>query len=323
MNQFLFGIKREYWEYKRLLIIMPVIVTGIFCLIAIVATFAHNGGDSIFRDMDDSVKIDISIDGSDVTQDRTAGDNKKVTVPGDSEGKDVSPDEQEGAKQPSVTDEDGDFWFTGVYLAAAWLAALFYALSSLYNDRRDKSILYWKTMPVSDLTTVLSKFCFTVLGFSLIAVAVSLISGLIFIAYANIALPAELVARDSAGMNFSMMVVWPLATIFLALVWCAPVFALMLFVSAWAKKMPFLMLIVPVIVIRLVEKIVFGSDRIFSFLVAHSPFTLLESHSQMDGVGQYLQTYLVDSFASLLMGLVVAAVLIWGAAWHRKYRFEL
>lgn len=348
MNQFLFGIKREYWEYKRLLVIMPMIVTGIFCLMAIVATFSHHVEDSFLSEMDDSIKIDISVDGEELSVDEP---NKKSTGLKPDGEPDSEPDGQNGQReesqllntesQPLNTEsqplntksdvkseaggktEDETFWYVGAYLAAAWLAALFYSLSSLYNDRRDKSILYWKTMPVSDLTTVLSKYCFAILGFGIVAIAISWVSGVVLMTYANIALPADMVARDSAGMNFSMMVIWPTAVLLLALVWCAPVFALVLFVSARAKKMPFLMLVVPIIVVRIIERILFSTDYVFGFLNAHSPFTLLETYAQVDTVGQYLHTFLIDSFGSLLLGLVVAAILIYSAAWHRQHRFEL
>src|SRR5271165_2660946 len=39
----------------------------------------------------------------------------------------------------------------------AFLVGIFYSLDALHGERRDRSILFWKSMPVSDLTTVLSK----------------------------------------------------------------------------------------------------------------------------------------------------------------------
>src|SRR5579864_7071220 len=41
----------------------------------------------------------------------------------------------------------------GTYL----FVAAFYCLDALQGERRDRSILFWKSLPVSDLTTVLSK----------------------------------------------------------------------------------------------------------------------------------------------------------------------
>src|ERR1041384_962380 len=39
----------------------------------------------------------------------------------------------------------------------AFIVGVFYCLDALYGERRDRSILFWKSLPVSDLTTVLSK----------------------------------------------------------------------------------------------------------------------------------------------------------------------
>src|SRR5512138_2283284 len=56
------------------------------------------------------------------------------------------------------------FALTTPYSYAAWLLILtafivgvFYCLDALHGERRDRSILFWKSLPVSDLTTVLSK----------------------------------------------------------------------------------------------------------------------------------------------------------------------
>jgi hypothetical protein len=39
----------------------------------------------------------------------------------------------------------------------AFIVGVFYCLDALHSERRDRSILFWKSLPVSDLTTVLSK----------------------------------------------------------------------------------------------------------------------------------------------------------------------
>ena len=38
-----------------------------------------------------------------------------------------------------------------------FIVGVFYCLDALHGERRDRSILFWKSLPVSDLTTVLSK----------------------------------------------------------------------------------------------------------------------------------------------------------------------
>src|SRR4029077_929947 len=42
-----------------------------------------------------------------------------------------------------------------VLIFTAFIVGVFYCLDALYGERRDRSILFWKSLPVSDLTTVL------------------------------------------------------------------------------------------------------------------------------------------------------------------------
>lgn len=296
MNDFIFGLKREYWEYKRLLVIVPLIVTAIFFLMAMAATWTYDIPEAQLAELDSEIEIAV----------------------GDKESQNQANEgEIEGEKK------DEKFWFSGVYLASAWMAALFYALSSLYRDRRDKSILYWKTMPVSELQNVLSKYVFSVVGFSAMAIIFSWISAIILIAYAHLVFPPEMLPDGDSGMSFEKLVVWPFLAIAMALVWCAPIFALFLYASSRAKRMPVLTLLVPLVLIIAIEGIIFRSNEIRGFLFAHSPFALLKEFSEMENAGQFLKTYLVDSVPSLILGLLIAAIFFWRAAWHRNHNFEL
>jgi hypothetical protein len=178
-------------------------------------------------------------------------------------------------------------------------------------------------MPVSEVQTVIVKFLFAVLGFSIVAIGISWVSAVVLMSYAHLVLPAEYLANDTTGMSFSTLVVWPVIAVLVSLLWCAPVFSVLLYVSARVKKMPFLTLLVSVVVVRVIERIVFSSDYVFDFLVAHSPFGLISDFSEMNTVGEFLHTFLVDSFPSLVLGLLISAVLIWRTAWHRDNNFEI
>lgn len=318
MNQILFGLKREYWEHKRLLLTLPIIVTTLFCLVAIVATWQHHFSDS-------GVSISIHPDGESVDL-HVSVDNEDVILidkdSNDSSSDDLATEETQASEHEPSSQED-EFWFIGIYLGVAWLAALFYAQSTLFNDRRDKSILYWKTMPVSELQTVLSKYLFAIFGFSFVAIGVGLITSVILMGYAQFVFPPEMLAEDTAGMRPNKLLLWPILAVLSAVLWCAPVFALFLFVSAWSKKMPLLMLLVIVIVIRLIERILFSSDHVFDFISMHSPFYLLGVISESESSAEFLSFFFVESFLSLVLGLLIAAVLIWRTAWYRDHRFEL
>ncbi len=60
-------------------------------------------------------------------------------------------------------------------MAAAFIVGIFYSLDALHGERRDRSILFWKSLPVSDLTTVLSKATIPLVILPLLTFAIALV----------------------------------------------------------------------------------------------------------------------------------------------------
>src|ERR1051325_10544093 len=60
----------------------------------------------------------------------------------------------------------------------AFIVGIFYCLDALYGERRDRSVLFWKSLPVSDLTTVLSKATIPLLVLPIIAFIIILVTQL-------------------------------------------------------------------------------------------------------------------------------------------------
>src|SRR6476659_1714562 len=60
------------------------------------------------------------------------------------------------AKQRALISEPYDV-AAMMLIFTVFIVGVFYCLDALYGERRDRSILFWKSLPVSDLTTVLSK----------------------------------------------------------------------------------------------------------------------------------------------------------------------
>src|SRR5436190_14511216 len=59
-------------------------------------------------------------------------------------------------------------------MATTFVVGIFYCLEALHGERRDRSILFWKSLPVSDLITVLSKACIPIVILPLITIAITL-----------------------------------------------------------------------------------------------------------------------------------------------------
>ena len=150
---------------------------------------------------------------------------------------------------------------------AVMVVGWFYCLESLQGERRDRSILFWKSLPVSDLTTVLSKatipfLVLPVLSFGLVIITLLLMLGL------GAIVP---LAGSAADM-------WPrlpplrlsgLAIYFMAVltVWHAPFYGWLLLVSAWARRAAFLWAVLPLILIHVVESYTLGTGYFDSLLL--------------------------------------------------------
>jgi len=146
-------------------------------------------------------------------------------------------------------------------LITSGVVALFYCLGTLYNERRDRSILFWKSMPVSDVTTVLAK--------ASIPMAVLPLITLLFICATQLVM---LLLSAAASTPFwgavPLLRIWGLlayGTVTLVL-WNAPLYGWLLVISAWAKRGPFLWTILPPFAVSVVEKLAFDTSYFANFV---------------------------------------------------------
>lgn len=236
-------------------------------------------------------------------------------------------------------------------IAVGVIVGLFYCLGALYNERRERSILFWKSLPVSNLTTVLSKAFIPLVVLPIIVFAVTVVLHLVMLAL-------NIVARMASGMSvndllsnlpiFQMEIVMLYGAFAFAL-WHAPIYAWFIFVSGWAKKAPFLWGILPPLALVLVERLAFGTHyagRLISYRLGGAvdaafsrptmlPIHVLHEHVTqnhgtrhgMDGVPVFgLQQIDLAGFLStpgLWAGLVVAAAFLAAAVWMRRKREAL
>jgi len=136
-----------------------------------------------------------------------------------------------------------------VTLSSTWpfivlgFVVFFYCLGALYDDRRDRSILFWKSLPLSDTQTVLSKALSALLVAPLIAVAASLLTMLCFMVMLSIVVvahggsPLALIWAPSHPLTLAA---GHLAWIPVYALWALPTAGWLLLCSAWAKTKPFL-----------------------------------------------------------------------------------
>ena len=141
----------------------------------------------------------------------------------------------------------------GVLLACVVLAfvVFFYALGSLYDDRRDRSVLFWKSLPVSDSQMVLSKAAWALVLAPLWAVGVGLLIGVALWVISALTITvnglpaAHAVFTQSHPLNIIFGV---LASLPVYMAWALPTVGWLMFCSAWARSKPFLWaVLVPVL----------------------------------------------------------------------------
>ncbi|MDO6445765.1 hypothetical protein Q4493_08270 [Colwellia sp. 1_MG-2023] len=221
--QFTTNIKKELWEYKKIFLWIPIILAILF----ICAPF-------------------ISLLLNDISNVHWLTRFERIAELTQSEG------------LSQIT-----FGFISVlflpFVITSGIVQLYYFIACLYDERRDLSIMFWRSLPVSDAMSVGVKLLVGALilpAIFLIAATGVVLVFLIMIVIASIVL--------SLGYDISLWqlwangdVIWHLVSSWSSLLpyslWMFPIYAWLMFVSAFAKKAPFLWAVLPVIIVLLVE----------------------------------------------------------------------
>lgn len=225
--------------------------------------------------------------------------------------------------------------FTAALFALMSLVVFFYLADCLYAERKDRSILFWKSLPVSDASTVLSKLVvaliITPLGVYVLALVTNLVAfGILFARFHNNALLQPFVQWDT-GAWLHMYGVLLLDVAVLAL-WYAPVAAYQLLVSAWAKGSVFVWTILPPLIVVFGERLVLGTWRTASIISQRLGISFGGIGGSGAPRGQISATLgaqgvldRIDATGLLLtfdmwIGVAIAAALIFATVRIRRYR---
>jgi ABC-2 type transport system permease protein len=217
-------------------------------------------------------------------------------------------------------------------LATGILVGILYCLDALHGERRDRSILFWKSLPVSDLTTVLSKAIIPFVILPVIIFVITVVLQFIMLFMSSVVLLASGAGAATLWTRlplFQMQLVLLYGLIVLAL-WHAPIYAWLLLVSGWARRATFLWAVLPLVAIAVFERIAFrtsyfGSvmrDRLFGFAADAFAFHLPGS-APVDPHFIPLALLTPGKFLSSLglwLGLAVAAIFLAAAVRLRRYR---
>jgi ABC-2 type transport system permease protein len=212
-------------------------------------------------------------------------------------------------------------------MGTTFLVAIFYCLDALHGERRDRSILFWKSLPLSDLTTVLSKATIPLVILPLLTFAITVVTQSIMLLLSGAVLLGSGPSVPTPWSHMAFFQMWLMVLYHLVTVhalWYAPIFGWLLLVSAWARRAVFLWAALPLFAIGVVEKIAFRTSH-FATMLAHRVSGGAEgatfgdggmSMGQMSGLtpGHFLTS------PGLWIGLAFAAACLAAAARLRRNR---
>ncbi|MRW88475.1 hypothetical protein GJ699_00580 [Duganella sp. FT80W] len=202
-------LKREMWEHKGMLLWTPVAIAGAIAALVFCSLFLGKMNQ-------------MMVDGAPVTS---------ITIEGSARLRiaQVLSEAYVGAGMP--------------VLMVLGLLVFFYCLGALNDERRDRSLLFWKSLPVSDLTTVLSKVLMALVVAPLITLGIALVLGVVTLLTSCLMLLSHGTNLFGELLVLPSLYLTPLRLLGLLpvyILWALPTVGWLLMVSSMARSKVFL-----------------------------------------------------------------------------------
>jgi ABC-2 type transport system permease protein len=309
MNRLLTLIKREFWENKGALRTTPIVIGGIYVLGLLMAVITTVYFDNEFHTLKDAIRFIAEQD----------------------------------ADLRSTILYQGALSSAGLFTVALGFVVFFYLLGSLYDDRKDRSILFWKSLPASDTLTLTSKLLTAMVLAPLIFWGIFVVTMIVLSVIASIIV---LIVGENPWTLFlgvsNPLKAWGLilASYLAHSIWALPLYGWLMLVSSFAPRIPLLFAVLPPVVFAVLQlwidflKTFTFKDSLFGVIgewFANSPL-ILSGDAHDSGPGAALGIPVTDTFDhavtignmldrifsfQMLMGLVFAAVCLGGALYLR------
>ena len=341
MNKFLTLIKRDLSDYKGALIITPLVISAVILLLVISSVFMGSlriDGNNFSLLGDSNADINIEDDNGNNLHLKKDPSGHLVYVDEQGQPKpvmgDMTPDK---IKKLSNVIALGNLIGALLPLFIAGIVVLFVLSGSLYEERKDKSIMFWKSLPISDIETVGAKTVSVVgvgLGFALLVTFALHLALIIITTLASNQIGLNMISipdvLEAVGKLWIMVALMLVAYV----LWALPVYSWILAASSYAPKAPFLLAFVPIVLMPLLAKIFLknSNDIFFAPLQHITGYPIWKALDEgknaiRDGAGNNID-YLVAlepimktfSEPSLWIGLVVGVCLLYAASEIRRRR---
>ena len=316
MNRLIALVKREFWENKGAFRTIPLAVGGIYIVFTLmfIITFSHF--DNEFQSLKDLTRF-LSQTETGLRSEIIYG----VTV--------------------AV--------FPGLFTLVLAFVVFFYLLGSLYDDRKDRSILFWKSLPASDTLTLGSKLLAAMVVAPLIFWVIYVLTHIVIMLIFSVVVlslgenPWTLfVSLGSPFKAWSMVLLSYMAQS----IWALPLYGWLMLVSSFAPRIPLLFAVLPPVVVAVLQiwieflqtftlkKNLFG---VIGEWFANSPLILSANNHGNDKLEVSLGIPLTGTFSHeatvsnilgrlfsthMLIGLAVAVVFLAAALWLRRRATE-
>ena len=215
-------------------------------------------------------------------------------------------------------------------MGTALVVGLYYSLDCLYGERRDRSILFWKSLPVSDLTAVLSKLTIPLVFIPLFSFAVTIVTQFLMLLLSSLVLLGSGVSTSELWVHSSFLMFSLILLYHMLLVhglWYAPIYGWMLLMSAWSPRAPVVWAILPPFIICGVEKLSLNTTYFLHFIAqrfmgpdSQPSMSASMSANQHHHFASQLIPHHFFTEPGLWFGLVVAAIFVAATVRLRRYR---
>ena len=308
MNQLPVLIRREFWENRTTFVVLPAIATGFLLLMMLLTLLV-----SATNVVDMEVEIQSGQD-TEFLNDSMRAENIYAFA--------LYQLERRSTEERVQYINAGLQALGGPLIGILWFVMVFYLSDSLYRDRRDRSIFFWKSMPVSDAMTVISKLVtglWLVPLVYLLGVALLQLAAMAMLSIA--ALGTEISMVETVWGPAPLLSNWIqyLGALLLYSLWALPFFGWLIAVSAYAKSVPLVWVIGVPLAMTIVERIVVDQPLFASWMWDHM-IPLIFSNME-----QSVADNIVNQLLSLQMlsAVVVGGVLVFIAIWLRGKADEI
>jgi len=227
------SIKKELWEFNGMLKWVPITLAGVFIFIPLLAVLLNGIDMSVLL----QELVEISRELSRLTE-------------------------------MQQTDKVGEVFFVSAialftpFIAIGFIVQVYYFVTCLFDERRDQSVMFWRSLPVSDGMTIACKLLTGAVVIPVIFFGAATLLMLLMLVLAVVASVILSVGYDISlwGWFASADIISGIGYIWLSLlptaIWLLPLYSWLMLASVYANKAPFLWAVLPIVALLVIEAIV-------------------------------------------------------------------